>query len=185
MKNLKLRVATWIVSRFVPIRDREALIGDLTEEHARLTKAGLPDAPSGWYLRHIWASIPPLLWAGLARATWPMTLGIALAAYILICSVQGFVSWTARGPATMYCPVELGVFFPIALLVGYLAERIRPRTSIVCGTLLLLTVAAMIVWDWYGGNAPLQVQKQLPWLVLGPAVMWIGVATDRRRSSAR
>src|SRR5690349_7140514 len=173
MKNLKFDVATWLVSRCVPMRDREALIGDLTEEHLRLTKAGLPDAPLGWYLRHIWASIPPLLCAALARATWPVTLGVALAAYLLMFSIQEFISLTARSPVTNYCPVELFVFFPVALLVGYLAERIRRRTSIVCGTLVLLTAAVMAVWDWYGGNAPLLIEKQWLWLLLGPAVMFI------------
>ena len=185
MNNLKLGVATWIVSRFAPICDREALIGDLTEEHARLTEAGLPDAPWGWYLRHICASIPPLLWAGLARATWPVTLGVALAAYVLMFSIQEFVSLTARSPVTNYCPVELFLFLPVALLVGYLAERIRRGTAIVCGTLVLLTAVVMAVWHWYGGNAPLLIQKQWLWLLLGPTVMFIGVAVDRRRSSAR
>jgi hypothetical protein len=72
--------------------------------------------------------------------------GVALAAYVLIFALQEFVSWGARRPATIYCPVELAVFFPITLLI----ERIRRSTSIVCGTLVLMTVAVSAVWDWYG-----------------------------------
>ncbi len=184
MKNLKLHVATWILSRFVPARDREALVGDLTEEHARLTAAGRRDAPFGWYLRHVCASIPPLVWAGLARATWPTTLAIALAAFFLTVLMQTFVQWAIRSLAVKVDgPVAMVIFSPLVLLIGYLAERIRRRTSIVFGALLLLTIAAMTVWDLNTGK--LHIQRQLPAYLLGLAVICIGVATKRRRSSAR
>jgi len=184
MKSIKLNVATWILSRFVPVGAREALIGDLTEEYARLAKAGVPDAPLGWYLRHIGGSVPPLLWAGLATATWLKTLGVALAAYTLLTfPLQWFVQWAVRSlPAKIDGPVELVVLLPTVLLIGYLAERIRRRTLIVLGTLFLLTFAAQFVW-WDAGNAP--IQTQLAWLFLGPAVIFVGVALDRRRSSTR
>jgi hypothetical protein len=184
MKNRKLKVATWLLSRFVPNGAREALLGDLTEEYARLVKAGHPDAPLGWYLRHISGSIPPLLCAGLARATWPMTLGVALVAYALLTfPTQWFVQWAVRSlPAKIELPVELVVLIPTVFLIGYLAERIRRGTLIALGTLLLLTIVAQIIWG-NAGNAP--IQSQLVWLFLGPEVIFVGVVINRRRSSAR
>ena len=184
MKNLKLEVAAWVLSRFAPISAREALIGDLTEEYARLAKAGLPDAPLGWYLRHICGSIPPLLWASLARGTWPKTLGIALVAYTLLTfPTRWFVQWAVhRLPPKIDGPVELVFLLPTVLLIGYLAERIRRRTLIMLGTLLMLTIAAQFVWG-DARNAP--IQSQLAWLFLGPAVIFVGVAINRRRSSTR
>jgi hypothetical protein len=111
-----------------------------------------------------------------------MTLVVALGAYFLILPTQGCIYSAVRSsPAEIDGLVEIVVFFPIVLLIGYLAERVRRGTSTMLGMLLLLTIAAQIVW-WDAGNAP--VQTQLAWLVLGPTVILIGVVTNRSRSSA-
>lgn len=183
MKSLKLNVATWMLSRLVPLNAREAIVGDLVEEHARLTKSGLSDAPLGWYLQHICGSILPLLSAGLARAAWPVTFGVALVAYALIFPTQWFIQWAIRHlPAKFDGPVELIVLLPAVFLIGYLAERIRRRSLTVLGTLVLLTIAAQFAWG-DARNAPLQ--SQLAGLFLGPAIIFVGVAINRHRSSAR
>jgi hypothetical protein len=179
MSSLSLNIATWVLSRFVPMSDREALIGDLAEEYARRAKAGLPYAAFGWYLGHICASIPPLLWARLARATWPMTFGVALLAYFVVGAAQLVIQWTVQSlTATAHRPLVLIIIFPIVLLIGYISERTRRRSAIVLGAMLLLAIAAMTLWS--AGNAP--VQYRLAYLLLGPAVAFIGAAMNWRRS---
>ena len=93
MHHPALRVATWIFSGLVPKDVREPLMGDLAEEHALRVKAGSSSAALKWYLRQIFASIPPLLWTRLTRAAWLSTLGVALLAYFAVGVVQLTIRW--------------------------------------------------------------------------------------------
>jgi hypothetical protein len=181
MRNIGLNVATWILARFVPMSDREELIGDLTEEYARRAKAGLPYAVLGWYLRHICASIPPLLWARLTRATWPITLGVALLAYFVVGAAQLVIQWAVQSfTLTAHRHLDLVIIFPTVLLIGYISERFRHRSAIFLGAVLLLAIAAMTLWS--AGNAP--VLYRLAYLLLGPSVAFIGAAMNCRSKSA-
>jgi hypothetical protein len=182
MKNLGLKLATWILSRLVRSSDREALIGDLAEEYARRTRAGPPHAAFGWYLRQTCASFPPLLSARLTQAMWPMTFGVALVAYLMVGGAQLLIQWAVRNMTTgAHAPLVLAILFPVILLIGYLAERLRRSAAIVLGTMLLLAIAAMTVWNT--GSSPLPYR--LAYLLVGPTVAFVGIAMDWRRRSAR
>jgi drug/metabolite transporter (DMT)-like permease len=182
MRRPPLPLLTWVFTRFVPKGDREPLIGDLAEEYELRARTTSSSAASRWYLRQICASIPPLLWARFTRATWPATLGVALLAYFAVGVVQYMIQRAiANSTATFYGPLPLIIVFPIVVLIGYLAERIRPRSAVVMGTLMLLAITAMTLWASEG--APLWYRAA--YFVVGPAAAFAGAVLQRRHSRAR
>jgi hypothetical protein len=84
MRHRALHVATWILLWLVPRREREPLVGDLTEEYALRANAASSSAALKWYVQQVCASLPPLLWASFTRAAWISTVGGGCAAF------QGF-----------------------------------------------------------------------------------------------
>jgi hypothetical protein len=173
MQALALYVATWIVSRLVPKGDREPLIGDLAEEYALRVNAASSSAALKWYLRQICASIPPLLWARLTQAAWLATLGVALLAYFAVGVVQLIIHWaipSSSGPE--YQPLGLVIIFPMVVLIGYFAERLRRRAAIVLAAMMLLAITAMTVWTTE--SAPLWYR--VAYFFVGPAAAFIGSA---------
>ena len=178
MHHFALYVATWIFSRLVPKTDREPLIGDLAEEYALRVNAASSSAALKWYLRQIGASIPPLLWARLTRATWPATLGVALLAYFAVGVVQLILHWAIpSSSATGYNPLGLVIIFPMVVLIGYFAERFRHRAAIVLGAMMLLAITAMTVLTTE--SAPLWYR--LAYFFVGPAAAFIGSAMRSQR----
>jgi len=171
MRRPVLHVATWIFSWLVPKDVREPLMGDLAEEHALRVKAGSSSAALKWYLRQIFASIPPLLWTRLTRAAWLSTLGVALLAYFAVGVVQLTIRWAiSSSSATVYNPLDLIIIFPVVVLIGYCAERLRRKAAILLGTMMLLAITAMTVWATE--SAPLWYR--IAWFFVGPAAAFIG-----------
>jgi drug/metabolite transporter (DMT)-like permease len=173
MHHLVLRVATWILSRLVPKRDREPLIGDFAEEYALRMNAASSSAALKWYLQQTCASVPPLLWLRLTRATWLATLGVAFLAYFAVGVAQLILYWAITSfSVTVYSPLGLIIVFPIVVLIGYFAEGIRRRSAIVLGVMMLLAMTAMTVWTTE--NAPLWYR--VAYFFVGPAAAVIGSA---------
>jgi hypothetical protein len=181
MRIPALHVATWIFSWLVPKDVREPLMGDLAEEYALRVKAVSSSAALRWYLQQICASIPPLLWTRLTRTTWLSTLGVALLAYVTVGVVQIILRWAiSSSSATLHNPLDLIVIFPVVVLIGYLAERLRRRAAIVLGAMMLIAITALTVWA--SESAPLWYR--LAWFFVGPAAAFIGsvLPSLRRRS---
>ncbi len=166
-----LNVATWIFSWLVPKDVREPLMGDLAEEYSLRVKAVSSSAAFKWYLQQIFASIPPLLWTRLTRATWLSTFGVALLAYFIVGLVQVILRWViSSSSATVYNPLDLIIVFPMVVLIGYFAERFRRRAAIVLGVMMLIAITAMTVGA--SENSPLWYR--VAWFFVGPAAALIG-----------
>jgi hypothetical protein len=180
-----LRAMTWLFFRLVPKDFREPLTGDLAEEYAARAKATSSVAALKWYLRELCASVPPMLWIRLTRATWIATLAVALLAFIAA-SIVNFVvrraipNWTADG-AFIDTPLAFLIILPAVGLIGFLAERLRRRAAFVLGALLLLVVTVM-------GLASPDMKISPPlwfkavWFLLGPAAAIGGMLCSVRRS---
>jgi hypothetical protein len=173
MRHPALRALTWIFSWLVPKDHREPLMGDFAEEYALRVKAGSSSAALKWYLRQICASIPPLLWARLTRSVWLSTLGVAFLAYFAVGMAQVIIRWAiSSSSATAYNPLDLIMIFPMVVLIGYFAERLRRRAAIVLGAMMLLAITAMTVWSTE--SSPLWYR--VSWFFVGPAAALIGSA---------
>jgi hypothetical protein len=170
-----IHVATWILSRLVPEGERDALVGDLIEEHALRAGTTSSSAALRWCLQQVCASAPPLLWARLRRAAWIVTFGVALLAYTAVGLVEWIVnraipSSSAASAANML--LGLLIPFPMVVLIAYFAARFSPRAPIVLGTIMLLMVTVMTLTSaesiptWY----------RIAYFLVGPAAAFIGCA---------
>jgi uncharacterized membrane protein AbrB (regulator of aidB expression) len=177
--HFALRLATWIFSLLVPKDVREPLLGDLTEEYARRVKASSSATALKWYVRQICASIVPLLWMRLTRAVWLSTLGVALLAYFIVGVAQIVIRWAiSSSRANFHDALDLIIVFPMVVLIGYFAERLRRRAAVVLGSILLIAIVAMTLSDTH--SPPLWYR--VAWFLMGPAA-FIGGALPRFRRS--
>lgn len=173
-----LHAATWIFSWLVPKDIREPLMGDLAEAYALQVKAVSSSAALKWYLHQICVSIPPLLWTRLTRWVWLSALGVAAVAYFTVGVVQLIIRWViSSSSATVYNPLDLIMIFPMVVLIGYFAERLRRRSALVLGAMMLIAITAMTVWATEA--APLWFR--VAWFVVGPAAALIGGALPSLR----
>jgi hypothetical protein len=171
-----IHLATWILARLVPEGERDALVGDLMEEHAMRADTTSSSAALRWFLRQVCASVPPLLSARLRRAAWIATFGVALLAYIAVGVVEWIVNRTIPSPPATGTPANmlLGLLipFPMVALIAYVAARFRPRAPIVLGAIMLLMVTLMTftsaerIPTWY----------RIAYFLVGPAAAFIGSA---------
>jgi hypothetical protein len=177
--HLATRACTWLAPR----SQREALTGDLAEEYALRAKATSVSEASQWYLRQLYASAGPLLWSRLTRSTWISTFGVALCAYVAVGVVEFMVNWVlARRSAAgtvAYEPLGLIATFPMVVVIGYFAARLRRSAAMVLGAIMLLNVTAMMLWSaeamprWY----------RIAYFVVGPAATLIGSTMCSRRAT--
>jgi hypothetical protein len=181
MRHGALQVATWAFSWLAPRGQREALLGDLAEEYALRANAASAAAARSWYLRQLCTSAPPLLWSRVARAAWLATLGVALSAYLAVGVVELLVNraiaTTSATGAVAYNPLGMFITFPLVVLIGYFAARLRRRAVLVLAALMLISVTAMTLWatesapTWY----------RIAYFLVGPAATFIGGALRARR----
>jgi hypothetical protein len=171
MRDLALNVATWLFARFVSKRDREPLLGDLAEEYALRTRAVSSSAALGWYLRQVFASIPPLVGLRLTRAVWLATLGVALVAYVAVGVTQAIIYWAIPSSvAPVYSPLGLIAVFPMVALIGYVAEGFRRRAALILGAMMLLAMTALTLW----GSEDAPLWYRVAYFLVGPAAALIG-----------
>jgi len=175
MRNPSLHLATWVLSRLLPENELDPLIGDLAEEYALRSKAASSSAARKWYLRQVCASVPPLLWARLRRPMWLATFGLALAAYIAV----GVVDLIVNEVISRFNPLNLVISFPMVVLIGYCAARIRPGAVTVLAAMMLVAVTVMTVSTTE--TAPLWYR--IAYFFVGPAAVFIGRALHHRRLS--
>ncbi len=183
MRQRGFQMLLWIVSRLVPKREREPLVGDLSEEFALRANASSSSAALQWCLRQVCASAPPLMWANLRRSAWISTLGVAMLAYIAVGIVEFGVNWgmsLASGQASAaYNPAGMLIPFPMVVTIGYFAARRRSGAPVVLATLMLTAVTVMTLSA--GESVPLWYR--CAYFVAGPAAAVIGGAlrTGTRR----
>ncbi len=180
MRQRSFQVLLWIVSRLVPEREREPLVGDLIEEFALRANASSSSAAWTWCVQQVCASAPPLMWANFRRSAWVSTLGVAMLAYIAVGIVEFGVSWgmslvSGQGSAA-YNPVGMLITFPMVVIIGYFAARLRTSAPVVLATLMLTAVTVMTL----SANEGVPLWYRCAYFVAGPAAAVIGGALRTR-----
>ncbi len=181
MQQRGLQVLLWLVSRLVPEREREPLLGDLIEEYALRANAASASAALKWCLQQVCASAPPLMCASLSRTAWISTIGIAMLAYIAVGIVEFGVDWglsiaSGQGSAA-YNPAGMLITFPMVVVIGYFAARLRPSAPVVLATLMLTAVTVMTL----SANENVPRWYRFAYFVAGPAAAILGGAIKRLR----
>jgi hypothetical protein len=162
-----VRVLTWIFSWLVPKDVREPLIGDLLQGYVQRVQAGGSSAALMWYLRQILASIPSLLWTRLRRAVWLSTLAVAVLAYFTVGFAQLLVRWAVLPVNNR---LDVIAIFPVVVVIGYFAERLRRRSALVLGAMMLIAITLMTLW----GTDTSPLWYRTAWFVVGPLAAFIG-----------
>ncbi len=175
------RVATVLLGCFLPESEREAILGDLAEEYGIRVRSTSVSNAVGWYWSQVCRSILPALWVGIRRGGWLVTVGVAIAAYIIAGAIEFVgVGMIARlvspgGPVFFLLSVVVGL--ATMVLGGYLAAWIRPAAAPVLAAIILLVILILFVVMrdsaplWYG----------LAFLVFGPVAALAGGALCRVR----
>jgi hypothetical protein len=168
------RLADWVLACVAAPADREAAVGDLTEEYAIRVRGSSPLRAAWWYWGQVVRSAPWLIWTTVRRGGWFGTLCVALAA----CVCQAGVELSVRAAIT-HLPHTHGDF-PLAVaaivlaslvIVSFASGRIRPGASSVFAGMALIAVALQLL---FRHGAGLSVGRQLFTIVAGPSAACVG-----------
>ena len=176
-----LRAAEWIFGWLLSDADRDALIGDLAEEHTLRLRS--QSGAAWWYWNQVTRSLAALLWAAVRRGRWLGALGAAIAAYGLVYVVE-WAGGTALSGLLGRVPlvdwlITLAITLSAMVLGGYLAARMRRGAVAV---LALISAASVIRLMLTTGHI-VPLRYQLPWLVLCPIAALAGGALWRRHDA--
>jgi hypothetical protein len=179
MRDRTLQVLNWILSRIVPVTEREPLLGDLTEEYELRASEGSPSTARQWYLRQVCASVASLLWVRLTSIVWISTTAVALLAYIAVGVVELIVNEVTSSVSAnaAYNPLGMLITFPMVVLIVYFAARLRRNAGLVLATLMLVSVTAMTLW----GAESVPLWYRIAYFFAGPSATLVGSVLRRFR----
>ncbi len=72
------RIATWLVSLFVPVEQLEAITGDMLEEFSRIAASSGPASARRWYWREALRTAMHFAAAGICAAPWSTAAAVLL-----------------------------------------------------------------------------------------------------------
>ena len=178
------RLATLLLRTVLPARDRETLLGDLLEEYALIAQ----HAADRWYWRQAFRSVAPILWSNIRRGGWLKTLGVALAAYLLVSLAMPSESvLTLIYPETpfhrdvVYIALSFMVCAWLTIVAGYFAARMRSGAPVVLAAVVAVMGVVSLIHT--GDRAPFWYQLFL--IVIGPLGAIAGGRLYARRKEKR
>jgi len=165
-----VRILTWLLRE----GDEQALLGDLTEGHARCAASHGPREASRRYRREVYASLAAAMrlraWDWARAVPW----GVVLSAYVLVAALEIVARlllaqlWPpAASPASI---VRLVVESPGIALIAYVAARFDGAAPIVLGALMLLVASLLSMF----GNEEISRPYVLAFLSVGPLAALLG-----------
>jgi hypothetical protein len=142
--RISIRSAQWVLERFVPEGDREAIVGDLLEESAA-NSTNAPHANSAlWCWRQALASVPPLFWASVRRGAWIASFGVGMGGFLVLFSIHLFAERVLASVLTENAGLTgplLVVGLVSSVTVGFVAARVRrgaaSMLALIIGVVLL------------------------------------------------
>ena len=166
------RSATWLLRCLLAEPDREAVIGDLIEEHA-LRQASSSGHLSWWYWNQVARSVLPLVWMTVRRGRWLGVLGAALVAFVVVTVVES-AAMTATFRLFIDPVAQARASFVIGLaataLGGYVAAWIRRGAATMLAAMIALVVATMMI----ASRESVPLWFQLGYLILSPLASLAG-----------
>jgi len=179
------RVATWLLGAALTATDRDAVLGDLVEEHGmRVRHSSAVDA-GHWYWGQVCRTIPLVVWRRAIRDGWLWTLGAAASAYVAAGFIENVgLALVARlsDGQTPSQPIAIMVGLAALAVAGYLASWMRRGSANVLASLIIIAVFVLsLVFPgrasfWYG----------VSFLLLGPLAAYAGGRlAERHRKGAR
>jgi hypothetical protein len=167
--------ACWFFEFFLPVQNREAMIGDLIEEYTVRVESTSPFTASRWFWSQACRSVGWMFWSSLRRRNCFISMGVAVGVYIcmgmLTFAADLMISKLVAPDQTTYVVLAPIVFITTAATGGCIAAQIRRGATIFLSLLVMITVAVLIqlkvctipVPWWYQGG----------YLTLGPLAVLI------------
>jgi hypothetical protein len=177
------RLATFLLGRLLPDRDRDAVLGDLAEEYTLRARLASRSSVSHWYCGQVYRSIPSVVWSSVRRGQWLRTLGVAMGAYIAAGIVEFVgemaISRLLAPGAPIHTVLSLIVGLMTMVLGGYFAAWIRPGAATALAGIVMIAVAVLMITKT--GSVPLWYQ--LAFLIVGPLASLAGGTLFLRRQT--
>jgi peptidoglycan/LPS O-acetylase OafA/YrhL len=174
------RSATWLLGCLLCEADKDAVIGDLIEEHA-LRYSSSSRHVSWWYWNQVSRSVLPLVWTAVRRGRWLGVLGAALAAYVLVTIIESAATMATFKLFSAYPLVQerAGLVIGLAAMAlgGYIAASIRRGAAATLAVIIALVVVALMMT--MSESVPLWYT--FGFLVFGPLASLAGGDFWRRR----
>lgn len=168
-------LACWVLQSVLPVRHREAMLGDLIEEYALRAESTSPSAASHWFWSQACRSVPAMVGSWLRTGDWLVSAGIAMSVYIAMGILKFAADWTIaklvapeQTTAVVLAPI---VFLTTTAVGGCVAARIRRGATILLALSVMITVVVLI--DLKVCTIPVPWWYQFGFLALGPLTVLI------------
>lgn len=181
------RVATWLLGTALTATDRDAVLGDLVEEHGMRVRHSSAFDAGQWYWGQVCRTIPVVVWRRTIRDGWLWTFGAAAGAYIAAGFIESaglsLVARWSNGQTPSHL-ISMMVGLAALAMAGYLASWMRRGSADVLAALIVIAVFVLSlvlpgrVPFWYG----------VAFLLLGPLSAHAGgrlARSSHRRKSTQ
>ncbi|MEW5915512.1 MAG: hypothetical protein AB1762_03870 [Gemmatimonadota bacterium] len=176
-----MKGALWLLQRFLPADDRDAILGDLVEEQMLRRRAGEPNA-SVWFWRQVLRSVAPIVWLVFCRGSWIATLAAGGAAYGIVKIEESTAAlvWPVLPAALSGSPWFVGLLGLCTMLLGGMFASWMRRGADVA----LAAISTCMVVHWMlNAGASMPFLWQLYFLLSCPAAALAGAKLIRIRSA--
>ncbi|MGH8218357.1 MAG: hypothetical protein ACREUT_07315 [Steroidobacteraceae bacterium] len=117
----------------------------------------------------------------VTRSAWISTTGVALLAYVAVgaaeLAVNRVIAMSSALPAGAYNPLGMILTFPLVVLIGYCAARLRRCAPILLGAMMLSAVTLMT----FSSSEGVPAWYHAAYFVVGPAAALIGSVWHSQR----
>jgi hypothetical protein len=177
-RNSPSALVCWLLESVMPVRHREAMLGDLIEEYALRAESASQLTAYRWLWSQACRSVPPIVWSTLRTGNWLISMSIATGIYIVMGMLKLAADLTI---SKLVAPQQAAqivlapmVFLTTAAHGGCVAARIRRGAMIFLALIVMITVVVLmdlkvcpilVPW-WY----------PLGFLTLGPLAVLIAPA---------
>jgi hypothetical protein len=177
-RNSPAALVFWLLESVIPVRYREAMLGDLIEEYTLRAESASPCTADRWLWSQACRSVPSIVWSLLRSGNWLISMSIAMGVYIVMgmlkLAADLMISKLVAPQQTTQVILAPIVFLAAAAIGGCVAARIRRSVMIFLALIVMITVVVLIqlrvctipVPSWY----------QFGFLTLGPLAVLIAPA---------
>jgi hypothetical protein len=176
-----MKSAFWLLQRFLPAADRDAILGDLVEEQVLRRRTGEPNEPL-WLWRQVLRSLAPIAWLVFCRGSWIATLAAGGAAYGIVKIEESTVAlvWPVLPAALSSSHWFVGIVGLCTMLLGGIFASWMRRGADVA----LAAISTCMVVQWIlSAGASIPFFWQLYFLLSCPAAALAGARLIRIRSA--
>jgi hypothetical protein len=177
-RNSPTALVYWLLESVIPVRYREAMLGDLIEEYTLRAESASAFAAYRWLWSQACRSVPSIVCSSLRCGNLLNSMSIAVGVYIVMGVLKlaadlGISKLVAPHQATQVVLAPI-VFLTTAAIGGCVAARIRRGVMIFLALMVMITVVVLMKLKVC--TIPVPWWYQFGFLTLGPLAVLIAPA---------